>query len=65
LFFLIFEFIIISMIYYDVVIWVMKFIQSVVACDNYDDFHHVNFIFFEKKLLHYFDDYLMMKLSLG
>jgi hypothetical protein len=53
------------MIYYDVVIWVMEFIQSVVAYDNYDDFHHVNFIVFTTKLLHYFEDYLMMKLSLG
>jgi len=52
------------MIYYDVVIWIMKFIQSVVAYDNYDDFHHVNFIFFEKKLFHYFEDYFMTKLSL-
>jgi len=52
------------MIYYDVVIWVMKFIQSVVAYDNYNGFHHVNFIFFEKKLFHYFEDYLVTKLSL-
>jgi hypothetical protein len=42
----------------------MKFIQSV-AYDNYDNFHCVNFIFFTKKNLHYFEDYLMMKLSLG
>jgi hypothetical protein len=36
------------MIYYDIVIWVMKFIQSV-TYDNYDDFHHVKFMFLEKK----------------
>jgi len=52
------------MIYYDIVIWVMKFIQSV-AYDNYDDFHHVNFIFFAKTLFYYFEDYLMTTLSLG
>jgi hypothetical protein len=31
-------------IYYNIVIWVVKIIQSV-AYDNYDDFEHVNFIF--------------------
>ncbi len=46
------------MIYYDIFIWVIKFIQSV-EYDNYDIFHHFNFIFFTKKLLHYFEDYLI------
>ncbi len=32
----------------------------IVAYDNYDDFQHVNFIF----SFHYFEDYLMMKLTL-
>jgi hypothetical protein len=42
--FLNFEIILIFIIYYNIVIWVVKFIQSVV-CDNYYDFQHVNFIF--------------------
>jgi hypothetical protein len=42
-----FEIIKISMIYYDIVIWVMKIIKSV-TYHNYDDFHHVNFIFSQK-----------------
>jgi hypothetical protein len=40
-----------------------EIIQNV-AYDNYDDFQHVNFIF-HKFSLHYFEDYLMMKLKLG
>jgi hypothetical protein len=35
-----------------------------VAYDNYDDFQHVNFIFHKKSFQH-FEDYLMMKLTLG
>jgi hypothetical protein len=35
------------MIYYDIIVWVVKNIQSI-ACDNYDDFQHVNFVFFTK-----------------
>jgi hypothetical protein len=35
------------MIYYDIIVWVVKNIQSV-AYDNYDDFQHVNFIFSQK-----------------
>jgi hypothetical protein len=34
-----------------------------VAYDNYDDFQHVNFIF-SQNFVHYFEDYLMMKLTL-
>jgi hypothetical protein len=29
---------------------------QIVACDNYDGFQHLNFIFFTKKLFHYFKD---------
>jgi hypothetical protein len=36
-----------------------------IAYDNYDDFQHVNFIIFHKISFHYFEDYLMMKLTLG
>jgi hypothetical protein len=39
-----------------------EIIQSV-AYDNYDDFQHVNFIFFTKISFHYFEDYLMTKLT--
>ncbi len=39
-----------------------EIIQSV-AYDNYDDFQHVNFIFSQKKF-HYFEDYLITKLTL-
>jgi hypothetical protein len=35
------------MIYYDIIVWVVKNSQSV-AYDNYDDFQHVNFIFSQK-----------------
>jgi hypothetical protein len=38
-----------------------EIIQSVVY-ENYNDFQHVNFIFFTKFLFHYFEDYFMMKL---
>jgi hypothetical protein len=34
-----------------------------VAYDNYVDFQHVNFIFLQN-FIHYFEDYLMMKLTL-
>jgi hypothetical protein len=36
-----------------------------VTYDNCDDFQHVNFIFFTKNSFHYFDDYLITKLTLG
>jgi hypothetical protein len=36
------------------------------AYDNYDDFQPVNFVFSHNFIsLHYFEDYLMMKLTLG
>jgi hypothetical protein len=41
-----------------------EIIQSV-AYDKYDDFQHVNLIFFTKFQFHYFEDYLMTKLTLG
>jgi hypothetical protein len=41
-----------------------EIIQNV-GYDNYDDFQHVNFIFLHKFLFHYFEDYLVMKLTLG
>jgi hypothetical protein len=41
-----------------------EIIQSV-AYDNYDDFQHVNLIFSQNFIFHYFEDYLMMKLTLG
>jgi hypothetical protein len=41
-----------------------EIIQNV-AYDNYDDFQHVNFIYPHKKSFHYFEDYLMTKLTLG
>jgi hypothetical protein len=37
-----------------------EIIQSI----DYDDFQHVNFIF-HKFSFHYFEDYLMTKLTLG
>jgi hypothetical protein len=40
-----------------------KIIESV-AYDNYDDFQHVNLIFLQK-FFSLFEDYLMMKLTLG
>jgi hypothetical protein len=41
-----------------------KYAQSV-AYDNYDDFQHVNFIYLQENSFHYFEDYLMTKLTLG
>jgi hypothetical protein len=42
-----------------------EIIQNV-AYDNYDDFvQHVNFIYFHKISSHYFEDYLMTKLTSG
>jgi hypothetical protein len=41
-----------------------EIIQNV-AHDNYDNFQHVNFVFFTNFHFHYFEDYLMMKLTLG
>jgi len=42
-----------------------EIIQSV-AYDNYDAFQHINFIFSQKFISKiYFEDYLMMKLTLG
>jgi hypothetical protein len=29
---------------------------QIVACDNYDGFQHLNFVFFKKKSFHYFKD---------
>jgi hypothetical protein len=40
-----------------------KIIQ-IVAYDNYDDFQYVNFIF-SQNFISLFEDYLMMKLTLG
>jgi hypothetical protein len=40
-----------------------EIIQSV-AYDNYDDFQHVNFIL-HKISFHYFENYIMMELTLG
>jgi hypothetical protein len=41
-----------------------EIIQSI-AIDNYDDFfQHINFIFSQKFSFPYFEDYLMMKLTL-
>jgi hypothetical protein len=40
-----------------------EIIQSV-AYDNYDNFKHVDVIF-HKISFHYFEDYLMTKLTLG
>jgi hypothetical protein len=39
-----FEIIYFSIIYYNILIWVVKLIQSV-AYDNYDDFQHFTFMF--------------------
>jgi hypothetical protein len=36
----------------------------IVAYDNYDDFQHVNLIFSQNFVSHYFEDYLMTKLTL-
>jgi len=41
-----------------------EIIQSV-AYDNYDDFSTCQFHIFTKNSFHYFEDYLMMKLTLG
>ncbi len=44
----------------------MKLFRVYIAYDNYDDdFQHINFIFFTKFPFHYFEDYLMTKLTLG
>jgi len=40
-----------------------EIIQNVVY-DNYDNFQHGNVIF-SKNIFHYFEDFLMMKLTLG
>jgi hypothetical protein len=40
-----------------------EIIQNV-AYDNYDYFQHVNFVF-HKFSFHYFEDYLLTKLTLG
>ncbi len=39
-------------------------ISQSVTYDNYDDSQHVNFIFSQKPISLYFEDYLMMKLTL-
>jgi hypothetical protein len=41
-----------------------EIIESVMYHD-YDDFQHVNFIFLLDNLFGYFEDYPMMKLTLG
>jgi hypothetical protein len=41
------------MIYYDVVIGGVKIIH-IVACDNYDGFQHLTFIFSHNNTFHYF-----------
>jgi len=41
-----------------------EIIQNV-TYDNYDDFQHVHFIFSQKFISLFFEDYLMMKLTLG
>jgi hypothetical protein len=51
------------MIHYDIAMGVVEIIQNV-ACDNHDNLQHVNFISSQKKKFHYFDDYLMMKVTL-
>ncbi len=39
-------------------------ITQIVASDNYNGFHHINFIFLENSI-HYFEYFVMMKLTLG
>jgi len=43
---------------------VWKIWNKIVACNNYDDFPHLGFIF-QQSLFHYFKNYLMTKLILG
>jgi hypothetical protein len=50
------------MIYYYIVIWGSEIIQIVAW--NYDGFLHLSFIFSQKKLFHYFKDYLMTELTI-
>jgi hypothetical protein len=57
------EITIISMISYDIIIWVGEIIQSA-AYSNSDDFQHVNFTFSLKSYVTIFGDYLMTKLTL-
>jgi hypothetical protein len=53
-----------SIIYYDICDMSSEIIQSA-TYDNYNDFQHVNFIFFTKFHFTIFTDYLMTKLTLG
>jgi len=52
------------MLYYHILIWIMKLFQSL-DYDNYDDFLTCQLHIFTKKWFHYFEGYLMMKVSLG
>jgi hypothetical protein len=54
------------MIYYNIVICNSEIIQNV-AYDNYDDLFStvVMTSYFHKISFHYFEDYLMMKLTFG
>jgi hypothetical protein len=40
-----------------------EIIQSIVAYDNYDDFQHFQLHIFHKFSFHYFEGYLMRKLT--
>ncbi len=53
LFFLNFEIFFFPIIYYDIVIWVMKLFRML-AYDNYDDFQHVKLHIFTNFSFHYF-----------
>jgi hypothetical protein len=57
-----FEIIYIFIIYYNIVIWNNEIIQNI-AYANYDDFKHDN-LKFSQIFIHYFEDYLMTKLTL-
>jgi hypothetical protein len=60
--FLKFEIIIISIIYYYIVIWIMRLFS--IAYDKYDDFQHVNFIFsqnFSSLLWRLFNDKINLR----
>jgi hypothetical protein len=53
------------MIYYDIVVWVLKLFRVYRIIIMMMIFEHVYFIFFHKNVFHHFEDYLMMKLTLG
>jgi hypothetical protein len=48
-----------------IILWYEYEIIQSVAYANYDEFQHVNFIYFNKISFHYFEDYLMTKPTLG